>query len=69
MLFRKEIEPRCVYCANGASIGNEQIACLHRGIVPEGYHCRRFVYDPLKRVPPQPAAPDFQKFGDEDFSL
>ena len=69
MLFRKDIEPRCLYCAKGAPIGNEQIACLHQGIVPEGYHCRRFVYDPLKRTPATPAAPDFEQFKDEDFSL
>ena len=68
MLFRKEIEPRCVYCANGASIGNEQIACLHRGIVPEGYHCRRFVYDPLKRVPARPR-PLPEEDGQKDYSL
>ena len=69
MLFRKDIEPRCLYCAKGAAIGNEQIACLHQGIVPEGYHCRRFVYYPLKRTPATPAAPDFEQFKDEDFSL
>ena len=69
MLFRKDIEPRCLYCAKGASIGGEQIACLHQGIVPEGYHCRRFVYDPLKRTPPAPAALDLEQFKDEDFSL
>ena len=69
MLFRKEIEPRCAYCARGVCIGDEQIACLHKGIVPAGYHCRKFEYDPLKRVPAQPAAPDFSKYKDQDFSL
>ena len=69
MLFRKDIEPRCCYCAKGASIGEEQIACMHKGIVPAGHHCRKFEYDPLKRTPPQPAAPDFSKFKDEDFVL
>ena len=69
MLFRKEIEPRCVYCANGASIGNEQIACLHRGIVPEGYHCRRFVDDPLKRVPARPQSAPLAQHDPEEFKL
>ena len=69
MLFRKDIEPRCLYCAKGAAIGPEQVACMHQGIVPAGHHCRRFVYDPLKRTPPEPAAPDFSKYKDEDFSL
>ena len=31
--------------------------------------CRAFRYDPLKRVPPKPAATSFEKFRDEDFSL
>ena len=69
MLFRKNIEPRCAYCTKGVPIGDEKIACLHRGVVSEGYHCHKFEYDPLKRVPPQPAAPDFSKYDDADFSL
>lgn len=69
MLFRKNMEPRCLYCCNGASINAEQIACMYKGIVPAAHHCRRFEYDPLKRTPPQPAVPDFSKYDDKDFSL
>ena len=44
-------------------------ACVKRGIVPMEDHCRAFKYDPLKRVPPRPAALDTGKLKDEDFSL
>lgn len=69
MLFRKDIEPHCCYCAKGAAINDGQIACLHKGVVPNTYHCRRFEYDPLKRTPAQPASPDFAKYVEKDFSL
>ena len=34
-----------------------------------GGSCRPSKYDPLKRVPPPPVAPDFSKLKDEDFTL
>ena len=69
MLFKKDIEPRCAYCACGAPVEGERILCRHKGVVSPGEHCRRFRYDPLKRVPPRPATPDFSKLKDEDFTL
>lgn len=69
MLFRKSIEPRCIYCQRGADLNNGDVICAKKGIVSEGYHCRHFVYDPLKRQPPVPAVPDFSKLDEEDFSL
>ena len=69
MLFRKDIEPRCVYCAHGPAVGSDQVACLKKGVVQAGFHCRAFRYDPLQRVPPQPAHLDFSKLKEEDFSL
>lgn len=69
MLFRKDIEPRCLYCKYGTSIGEDSIACVKKGIMTGGDHCRGFAYDPFKRVPPAQAVPDFSKLKDEDFSL
>ncbi|MCD7828996.1 MAG: hypothetical protein LUG58_00995 [Clostridiales bacterium] len=69
MLFRKDIEPRCTYCRHGSALNEEQIACHKKGIVSPGYHCRRFAYDPLRRVPPARAQVDFSRFKDEDFEL
>ncbi len=69
MLFRKEIDPRCSYCRFSGPLTEEQVTCLKKGIVSAVGSCRRFAYDPLKRVPPRPAAPDFSRWEDEDFSL
>jgi hypothetical protein len=69
MLFRKNIDPRCAYCAKGNVIGEGEVACAKRGVVsPEG-HCSAFQYDPLKRVPPRPLKPDMKTLKEEDFSL
>ena len=69
MLFTKKIEPRCVYCQRGTVLDEEQVACLKKGVVSAGGSCRAFRYDPLKRVPPKPAALELGKFRDEDFVL
>lgn len=69
MLFRKDIEPRCSYCKYGTPIGSESVACVKKGVLSEGDHCRSFSYDPFKRTPPVPAAPDFSRLKEEDFSL
>ncbi len=69
MLFRKKIEPRCAYCAKGSQINDEEVACVKRGIVSAGYHCRSFHYDPLRRVPPRPMKLETEKLKQEDFAL
>ena len=69
MLFQKDIEPRCAYCQRGQQINEREVACVKRGIVPVEHQCRAFQYDPLKRVPPRPNAPDFSRLRDEDFVL
>ena len=69
MLFKKEIEPRCAYCARGTQLEEHTILCKKKGVVEAGGHCRSFQYDPLKRVPPRPAGLDLSRLDDEDFSL
>lgn len=69
MLFRKKIEKSCVYCAHGAKLDEERVLCAKKGVVPLCGHCRKFDYDPCKRIPPKPKAPDFEKYRKEDFSL
>ena len=69
MLFRKKIEPRCAYCAKGSQINDDEVACVKRGIVQAGYHCRSFRYDPLRRVPPRPIKLETDKLKQEDFEL
>ncbi len=69
MLFQRSIEPRCAYCKRGAALDEKTVLCPKKGVVRPSGHCSRFQYDPLKRVPPKPAAPDFSRFKDEDFQL
>ena len=69
MLFQKSIEPRCAYCTRSAPLDEENLLCAKKGVVSPGSRCRAFQYDPFKRVPPRPVAPDFSKLKDEDFKL
>ena len=69
MLFRKKIQRACAYCTFGGKIDDDTIICQKCGVVPSGHHCRRFRYDPLKRVPPKPLAQNFSKYEETDFSL
>lgn len=69
MLFRKHIEPRCAYCAHSAPAEPGTVICRRKGIREETAHCRRFRYDPLRRTPPRPKLPDFEKYDNRDFSL
>ncbi len=51
-LFNKKISPLCEYCHTGEkSLDNETILCINSGVVDPSYHCKKFKYDPLKRVP------------------
>jgi hypothetical protein len=69
VLFRKKIERACAYCANGTCLDEEQILCTKKGVVSPSQRCRKFTYDPCKRIPSKPKAPDFEKYNNEDYSL
>ena len=75
MLFRKDMDPRCAYCQRGQQINEREVACVKRGIVAVEHHCpqkpERLIVggDPLKRVPPRPAALETERLKEEDFSL
>ena len=69
MLFQNTIEPRCTYCKRGRPLEDGQVICPKWGIVSPGSNCRSFSYDPLKRVPPRPAAPVLPDTSPEDFEL
>lgn len=68
-LFRRNMEKRCVYCANGSTLNEREVACPYRGVMDAAGGCARFQYDPLKRVPPRPAVLHREKFNAEDFKL
>lgn len=69
MLFRKKIEKSCSYCKYGTALDEELILCMKKGVRNECDKCRKFRYDPLKRIPKKPKAQNFETFKDEDFSL
>lgn len=69
MLFRKKIEKSCEYCSFGVQTKGGQIVCSKKGIVDGDNPCRKFRYDPLKRVPVRKKPVDFSKYDEEDFSL
>lgn len=69
MLFSKDIEPRCAYCKRGVYLRDDKVMCLKKGVMPAAGSCRKFRYDPLKRVPPKPQPMPEDKFSDADFSL
>jgi len=69
MLFRKKITRSCIYCQHGTAMEKDQILCSKRGVVSAFYSCRKFRYNPCKRVPVKMKALDLQKYKDIDFSL
>ena len=69
MLFRKKIDRYCTYCQFAGKIDGESMVCQFCGVVPSDHHCRRFRYDPLKRVPSRPHSGGLEKFNKNDFSL
>ena len=51
----------CRFCEKATLLdGGNQALCKHRGIVSPEHKCRKFSYDPLKRVPMvQPQRPQY----------
>lgn len=69
MLFRKKIERSCAYCRFGAQIEPGKVLCAKKGVRSIEDACRKFRYDPCKRIPRKAKALDFTKYEKEDFSL
>lgn len=69
MLFRKKIQKSCEYCTNGTLLEDGQVLCSKRGLTDNADKCRKFRYDPFKRIPCKPRAIDFSQYDEEDFSL
>lgn len=69
MLFRKRIPRSCSYCVHSTMLNEEEMLCVKKGLVSVTKKCRKFRYDPCKRIPVKAKALDFDKYADEDFSL
>ncbi len=69
MLFRKKIEKACDYCIFGTRLDEDTILCSKKGMKKPDDACRKFDYDPTKRIPVKAKALDFSKYDEHDFSL
>lgn len=62
------VEPKCEYCKFGIEGADKKsILCPKKGVLDKDDHCKKFEYDPLKRVPRK--APTLMEFSEEDFEL
>lgn len=66
-LFSGRIPPACQYCEKAMKIMENQVLCLKKGVVPLDYSCRKYSYDPTKRIPQRPVQLD--DFQAQDFSI
>lgn len=63
-----KVEPKCEYCKHGRlSADNDKILCPKLGVLSRDFSCKKFSYDPLKRMPS--ALPVLPEFSPEDFEL
>lgn len=69
MLFRKKIERSCSYCVFGAKLEDGQVLCSKKGVRTIEDRCRKFKYDPCKRIPSKAKALDFSRYEETDYSL
>ena len=69
MLFRKKIAKSCLYCRHATKLNDEQILCAKKGVIDCSSSCRKFRYDPCKRIPVKAKAMDFSQYSTEDFQL
>lgn len=57
-LFGNSVLPACKYCTEGFyKPGEDKVLCIKRGITLPDYHCKKFEYDPLKRISERPRSP------------
>ncbi|MBQ6540378.1 MAG: hypothetical protein IJL71_05070 [Oscillospiraceae bacterium] len=69
MLFKKDVEPSCLYCRYGRPLGQNEVGCLKLGVVSANGKCKRFSYDPLSRKPMKPLVLKTDVFDEESFKL
>ncbi len=67
MLFKKNISPSCEYCCYSKKIANDLMGCVKYGITNKENCCKKFKYNPLKRIPKKPKP--ILNFNKKDFIL
>lgn len=67
-VYNKDLPRSCQYCVNGnVSDFSNEVLCKKRGVTNAFDSCRKYKYDPLKRMPKKTLISDNYK--PEDFSL
>jgi hypothetical protein len=67
-LFSKNEDCCCGICVYGHPASDpSKVLCRKKGVVDASSRCRRYKYDPLKRVPRH--APELPHFDSGDFTL
>lgn len=64
--MEKEYQKVCALCEHATRLcgGERDYLCVRKGVVKSNYHCPKFSFDPLKRVPlPRPAFPGLDPEG------
>lgn len=69
MYFHKKMERSCAYCKLSTVLNDDQVLCMKKGVCSADNNCRKFEYDPFKRIPKKPKAVDFSKYDDQDYGL
>ena len=69
MLFRKKQPRICSCCVHSTVLEDGLILCIKKGVRSADEGCRKFQYDPCKRIPVKAKTPDFEKYNQEDFTL
>lgn len=69
MLFRKKIARSCSYCKHATKFNEDLVLCIKKGVTSAEKPCRKFSYDPCKRIPPRAKTLDFSQYTEDDFKL
>ena len=69
MLFRKKMPRACIHCIHGTKLNENEILCKRKGIVAVEHCCRKFEYDPCKRIPMKMKTADLSKYNSDDYTL
>ena len=69
MLFRKKLQRSCSYCKLGTELSEGSVLCAKKGIMNPAKPCRKFRYEPTKRIPGKIKTPDFAQYNEDDFNL
>lgn len=67
-LYGNAVTPMCEICRLGRrSSDGKVILCIRKGIMDPSGRCRKFTYDPLRRIPY--TQPELETFSEADFQI